>query len=283
MILFTATQAQNQRASFLEPNLIERENLLTEDIIFSTTLKEEKQEPTSTLNLIPPAPLAFDLQNLLLALSRQAASPSQKFKLFINKPDLYQNFDFLENWTAFVQKLFNIFGSYSPEDDNKNAIVAIPFPNNKKAVTYFIYFIKYQNHIQWDDCFLQKVVKDTLSNHIRDELQFSQENVLSFKGLKKVVLKINNDYWKCQQKEKSKAQVTYNLPSYLPKPQQIKTNRALYIPEELSLPDWWSLSRPWPMNSISSPMCLDYPQAPANNILGPDGQLTVVMPQVNFP
>jgi len=69
------------------------------------------------------------------------------FKLFINKPDLYQNLDFLENWTAFVQKLSNIFGSYSPEDDDEDVIVAIPFPNDGKAVTYFIYFAKYQNHI----------------------------------------------------------------------------------------------------------------------------------------
>jgi len=60
------------------------------------------------------------------------------FELFINKPDPYHNLDFLENWSIFVQKLSNIFGSYSPEDNDKNAIIFIPFPHNRKAINYFI-------------------------------------------------------------------------------------------------------------------------------------------------
>jgi len=60
------------------------------------------------------------------------------FELFINEPDLYQNLDFLENWSAFVQRLSNIFSSYSPEDDNKNTIMAISFSNKGKTVSYFI-------------------------------------------------------------------------------------------------------------------------------------------------
>jgi len=55
--------------------------------------------------------------------------------------------NFLEDWDAFVQKLSNIFGSYLPEDDDENTIVAIPFPPDGKAVTYFIQFAKYQNRI----------------------------------------------------------------------------------------------------------------------------------------
>jgi len=51
--------------------------------------------------------------------------------------------DFLEDWPAFVQKLSNIFGFYSPEDDDKDAIVSIPFPSDGKAVDYFIHFAKY--------------------------------------------------------------------------------------------------------------------------------------------
>lgn len=60
------------------------------------------------------------------------------FKPFINEPDLDQDLDFFEDWTAFVQKLFNIFDSYFLEDDDKNAIIAILFPNKGKAVNYFI-------------------------------------------------------------------------------------------------------------------------------------------------
>jgi len=67
----------------------------------------------------------------------------------------------------------NVFGFYSPEDDDKDAIMAIPFPNDGKAVSYFIQSAKYQNHIHWDDCSLRKVVKDTLSSHIRDYHKWS--------------------------------------------------------------------------------------------------------------
>jgi len=63
-----------------------------------------------------------------------------------------------------MQKLSNLFGSYSSENDDKDAIVAISFTNNGKAVNYFIQFSKYQNQIRWDDRSLQKVVKDALPN-----------------------------------------------------------------------------------------------------------------------
>jgi len=78
--------------------------------------------------------------------------------------------DFLEDWLAFVQKLSNIFGSYSLKDNDEDAIVSIPFPHNRKAINYFIQFAKYQNHIHWDDQALQKIVKDAISSRIKDEL-----------------------------------------------------------------------------------------------------------------
>jgi len=115
---------------------------------------------------------------------------------FINEPNLYQDMDFLEDWDTFVQKLSNIFRSYSPEDDNKDAIVAIPFPPDGKAVTYFIQFAKYQNRIWWDDHSLQKVVKDAILARISKELCFSKEDLSMFEGYKQAVLKIDNDHWK---------------------------------------------------------------------------------------
>ena len=76
---FTATQARNQWASSLEPNTTDGENPLTEDVTLPATLEEEEQEPTPTPTPVsPPAPPGFDLQTLLLALSRQAAPPPQK-------------------------------------------------------------------------------------------------------------------------------------------------------------------------------------------------------------
>ena len=120
------------------------------------------------------------------------------FEPFVNEAEAYQNFDFLEEWSAFVQKLSNLFGSYSPEDNNEDAIVAIPFPNDSKAVNYFIQFAKFQNYIYWDDRSLRKVVKDTIPHRICDELQFSHKDISTFEGLKRAVLRINNDFWKCQ-------------------------------------------------------------------------------------
>ena len=90
------------------------------------------------------------------------------FEPFINEAKAYQNFDFLEDWSVFVQKLSNLFGSYSPEDDDKDTIVAIPFPNDSKTVNYFIQFAKFQNQIYWDDRVLRKVVKDAIPDRIRN-------------------------------------------------------------------------------------------------------------------
>jgi len=47
-----------------------------------------------------------------------------------------------------VQKLLNLFGLYSPKDDDEDTIMAIKFPPDSKAVNYFIQFAKYQNSIR---------------------------------------------------------------------------------------------------------------------------------------
>jgi len=65
------------------------------------------------------------------------------FEPFINKPNPYHNLDFLEDWSAFVQKLSNIFGLYSLKDDDEDTIISILFPHNGKAVDYFIQSAKY--------------------------------------------------------------------------------------------------------------------------------------------
>jgi len=114
-----------------------------------------------------------------------------------------------------MQKLSNLFGSYSPEDNDENAIVAIPFPNDGKAVNYFIQFAKYQNQIRWDDCSLRKVVKDALSNWIRDELHFCHEDISTFEGLKRAVLRVDNNYWKQNLDEGGKP-CTMCVSSYTP-------------------------------------------------------------------
>jgi len=115
--------------------VIEGENSLTEGITFATTLKEEEQEPTHILNPISPPQkkkycgvkesdpfssrspdklCAFifqyqiyfqackgefneNIEKVFFAISYLRGVALDYFELFINKPDLYQNLDFLEN------------------------------------------------------------------------------------------------------------------------------------------------------------------------------------------
>ena len=109
-----------------------------------------------------------DTERIFFAISYLQGVALDYFEPFINEAKAYQNFDFLEDWSVFVQKLSNLFGSYSPEDDDKDTIVAIPFPNDSKTVNYFIQFAKFQNQIYWDDRALRKVVKDAIPDRIRN-------------------------------------------------------------------------------------------------------------------
>jgi len=193
------------------------------------------------------------------------------FKPFINKSDPYQGFDFLENWSAFVQKLSNVFGSYFPENNDEDAIVVIPFPNDGKAVSYFIQFAKYQNHIHWDDRSLRKVVKDALPSHIRDKLRFSHKDLSSFKGLKRAILKIDNDFWKCHQEDKNKLQTLYTLQGYVLRTSRPELGQASSSLERLAILDQVlregiKLSTP-----LTFPSCLENPSPLLGNILGSNG------------
>jgi len=144
-----------------------------------------------------------DSEKIYFAISYLRGIALDYFEPYINEPDPSQFLDFLEDWLAFAQKLSNIFGSYSSEDDNEDTIVIIPFPADKKAVNYFIHFTKYQNQIRWDDCSLQKVVKDALPPRISDELYFSRKDLSTFEGLKRTVMRIDSDYWRCIQERKN--------------------------------------------------------------------------------
>ena len=145
-----------------------------------------------------------DSNKIFFAISYLRGIALEYFKPFINKPDINQDFDFIEDWLSFVQKLSNIFRFYLSKDDDKDTIVLIPFSPNSKVVEYFIYFAKYQNRIHWDDWALCKVVKDFLSIRISEELCYSKKDTLTFEGFKQAILKINNGYWKYIQNEKDK-------------------------------------------------------------------------------
>jgi len=79
-----------------------------------------------------------DAEKIFFAISYLRDIALDYFKPFINKPDPYHDLDFLEDWSAFVQKLSNLFRSYSSEDDDEDTIASIPFPHDRKVVNYFI-------------------------------------------------------------------------------------------------------------------------------------------------
>jgi len=211
-------------------------------------------------------------ERIFFAISYLQGVALDYFEPFINEAEPHQNFDFLEEWSAFVQKLSNLFRSYLPEDDDEDAIVAIPFSNDGKAINYFIQFAKFQNCIRWDNRSLRKVVKDAIPNCICDKLRFSHEDVLTFEGLKRAVMRIDNDFWKRHQEEKHKFQTARLTQSYTPKPPRFTQGRPLPTQEGSSLPDktprdnsqGLPLQTPFPIHTE--------PTLPTvSSILGPDG------------
>jgi len=217
-----------------------------------------------------------DSEKIYFAISYLRGIALDYFEPYINEPDPTQSLDFLEDWSAFVQKLSNIFGSYSPEDDDEDAIVAIPFPNDEKAVNYFIYFAKYQNRIRWDDCSLRKVVKDALPSRISDELRFSREDLSTFEGLKRAVMRIDSDYWRCVQDGKNKSCQFRTFQDHFSKLPCTELNKTP-TPERTNVSERPARERGKFTLPENSPPRLPRPSpspAPPATILGPDGRLT---------
>jgi len=93
-----------------------------------------------------------------------------------------------------IEELVEIWPNEVCDNNDKDAITAIPFPHDGRATDYFIHFAKYQNRIQWNDRSLCKVVKNTISTRISEKLHYSQENLSSFEGYKRAVMRINDNY-----------------------------------------------------------------------------------------
>jgi hypothetical protein len=145
-----------------------------------------------------------DANRVFFAISFLRGPALEYFEPFIIQPDRTKHFDFLDSWTAFVQKLTNQFGSYSPVDDDEDALTSIPFPEDGKATRYFIEFAKYESRVEWDQRALRKVIKEVIPSRITDELKYSREDTSTFEGFKKAVMKIDNDYWKKKQDDANK-------------------------------------------------------------------------------
>jgi len=151
--------------------------------------------------------------------------------------------------------------------------VAIPFSNDEKAVNYFIHFAKYQNRIRWDDRSLQKVIKDALPSRISDELHFSREDLSTFEGLKRAVMRIDSDYWRRVQDGKNKSRQLRSLQDHNSKLPRTEPNKSL-TPERTNVVKRPARERAkYSLPEISLPRPPLTP-SPSATILGPDGRLT---------
>ena len=166
-----------------------------------------------------------------------------------------------------------MFGSYSPEDDDEDAIVAIPFPVEGKAVNYFIQFIKYQNRIRWDDHSLHKVVKDALPSHICDKLHFCHEDISTFEGLKRAVLRIDNNYWKQTLEEQNKICTAHPFQNPLPRAPRVEQKYSAPPAPLSSLTDWATQERTRPSLPRTLTPYTEPSASTSANKLGPDGRL----------
>ena len=210
-----------------------------------------------------------NMKKIFFAISYLRGIALDYFEPFINKPESLQDFDFLEDWSAFVQKLSNVFGSYTPKDDDEDAIVAIPFPPDGKAVMYCIQFTKYQNRIRWGDCSLQKVIKDAIPPRISKELCYSKEDLSTFKGLKRAVLKIDSGYWRRISDDKQKQQTVHTLQNCFPKSPRPEPTQPITLTNKTATFSTIPFNR---LQTFSPP---NWPIQPsATSILGLDGRLT---------
>jgi Domain of unknown function (DUF4939)/Zinc knuckle len=238
-----------------------------------------------------------DAHRVYFAISYLRGAALDYFEPCINEPDPTEPYDFLGDWNAFVQRLVNLFGSYSPEDDDEDAITSLSFPDGGKATKYFIEFAKYQTRIKWDDRSLRKIVKDAIPARITNELRFIHEDTSTFEGFKRAVLKIDNDYWKRKQDEANKQRLVQSLQSRLSKsgpkpnskpnsspPKDQTSSASSSNNNNSSNPGKKQNSKQkgkQPSNPSSSPT--NPPQnQPRNDRLGPDGKLTAAERQRRY-
>jgi len=116
------------------------------------------------------------------------------------------------------------------------------------------------------------VVKDTIPDRIRDELRFSHEDISTFEGLKRAVMRIDNDFWKHQQEEKHKFQALRATQGYVPKAPRPIQGRPPPALESLTSTD--KLPRDHnqgPLTQYPSSSHTEQSPSGTSSILGPDG------------
>ena len=137
---------------------------------------------------------------------------------------------------------------------------------------------KTNHNIRWNDYSLQKVVKDALLTQICNKLCFCHEDTFSFEGLKKAVLRIDNNYWK----QSSKVNIRPHTIHFLHAPPQIlqtDQNNSMPPANHTSLSNWAFGERPRPILPQTSTPYMDSSNSFSITKLGPDGHLTLAKHQ----
>jgi len=94
---------------------------------------------------------------------------------------------------------------------------------------------------------------------------------LFFEGLKRAVLKIDNDFWKCHQEDKNKLQISCTLQGHILKTSRPELGQTPSFSERPAILDQVSREGTKPSTLLIFPSCLENPPPLLGNILGPDG------------
>ena len=113
-------------------------------------------------------------------------------------------------------------------------------------------------------------MKDALPTRISEELHFSREDLSTFEGLKRAVMRIDSDYWRHVQDGKNKTRLARSLQDHIPRPFQAEPSKP-QPSERSNTPERPNRDKPRaPFPSSTPPVPLPLP----SSILGPDGRLT---------
>ena len=116
-------------------------------------------------------------------------------------------------------------------------------------------------------------MKDVVPARISDELQYNKEDLSSFKGYKRTVLCIDNNYWKQVQDEKNKIRMAHILQQHIPRAPKADTTPNSSDGRYGTM-EGTTREKPKLGELANWPQTIEPPK-PTTSILGSDGKLTV--------
>ena len=112
-----------------------------------------------------------------------------------------------------------------------------------------------------------KVVKDAIPPCIHNELHFSHENMSSFEGFKRAIMRIDSDYWRRTQDNKNRLHTTHPTQTHFQRTSRPDLNQPLFF--NVGTNPTKRSTRDHPRLPLATPSVTPLP-----GILGPDSWLT---------